>query len=87
MSPRHFTDSAKVKEISINRALKEMYNLEFNEINPDSEGSSNEDDRFVNMLQENIQRVNGYYQLQLPFKESTCMPNNRAQEDKRLKSV
>ena len=88
MSNHHFLESANFKESSISHILAEMYDLEFNEINGDLEGPSHEDDRFIKLMQDNVEMVDGHYQIPLPFKEEVAdMPNNRIQAEKRLKSV
>ena len=88
LSHHHFTEPTTIKESSINHALTEMYNLEFNEVNGDLEGLSNEDDRFLHMMQDEVRMVDGHYELPLPFKEwNVVMPNNRSQAEKRLKSI
>ena len=65
-----------------------MYDLEFNEINGDLDGPSNEDDRFMRLMQKEVKQEDGHYQLPLPFKEKAIeMPNNWMQAEKRLQSA
>ena len=45
-----------------------MYDLEFNEINGDLDGPSNEDDTFMRFMQKEVKQEDGHYQLPLAFK-------------------
>ena len=64
-----------------------MYNLEFNDEYNSELGLSGEDNKFMCLMKDSVKLVEGHYELPLPFKEDTILPNNRLQAEKRFKSV
>ena len=87
--PNHrFVATAEAKDQVINKKLQEMYTLEFNELNSESEGYSQEDERFMEIMNNGVGKVDGHYQLPLPFKsDKVYLPCNKKQAEKRLSSV
>ena len=87
--PNHrFVETAEAKDQLINKRLQEMYSLEFNEINSETQGYSQEDERFMEIMTNKVVKVDGHYQLPLPFRnDNVNLPCNRKQAEKRLDSV
>lgn len=84
----HFVEKSHVKDRAIDKKLEDMYNLEFNEIDSENKGPSKEDEKFMEIMASNVKKVNGHYQLPLPFKsDDVNLPDNRKQAEKRLHSV
>ena len=72
--------------------LKKLYNLCFTEshhmANKEMVGASQEDKRFLQILEEGAKLVNGHYEIPLPFKRvDVQLPNNKVQAEKRLASL
>ena len=83
-----FVEASEAKDTYISKRLKEMYTLEFNEINGEAEAYSKEDEKFLEIMNSSVQKVDGHYQLPLPFKSAAVnLPCNRRQAEKRLNSV
>ena len=84
--PLHVKDtlnpSKSVKETVSPQAIQQMFELDFNDhkSGPDECSYSQEDKRFMTVIEEGIQRHNGHYVIPLPFtKSQLTMPNNRDQ--------
>lgn len=82
--PLHVKDtlnpSKSVKETVSPQAIQQMFELDFNDhkSGPDECSYSQEDKRFMTVIEEGIQRHNGHYVIPLPFtKSQLTMPNNR----------
>ena len=87
-SHHHFVQASEARDKFIDKKLQEMYSLEFNEINSETEGLSKEDEKFLRIMDDNVCKVDGHYQLPLPFKNDTAsLPCNRKQAEKRLNSI
>ena len=58
--------------------LKEMYNKEFHETNSEKKALSREDERFIQIMDDNIQREGKKYMLPIPFRNSNLtLPDNK----------
>ena len=80
--------SSKVKDDSITDALQSMYHHDFPESKGEKKALSNEDKRFVKIMEEEIQQVDGHYQLPLPMRDpERIFPDNRYQALQRLRSI
>ncbi|XP_050414070.1 uncharacterized protein LOC126828362 [Patella vulgata] len=78
----------RFKEIFSPQTVLEMFERDFNEdpINQNSEeyGLSQDDRKFIEIVNDGISNVNGHYQIPLPFrKEHILFPDNRLQAVKR----
>ena len=88
IAEHHFASAGQIKDTFTDKLLTEMYNLEFNEINGEEEAPSKDDDKFMAIMSERAVKVDGHYELPLPFKDNNVsLPNNRKQIEKRLLSV
>ncbi len=71
---------ASVNRISVSRLeemLSNQYNHDFNERISEGKGMSREDVRFLKIMDESIQLLNGHYSVKLPFrKDQVTLPNN-----------
>ena len=72
--------------------LKKIYNHDFTEshhmANKEMVGASQEDKRFLQILEEGAKLVNGHYEIPLPFRRvDVQLPNNKVQAEKRLASL
>ena len=83
----YYSERTIVKDNTISQALAEMYNLEFNDEYNSELSLSGEDNKFMCLMKDSVKLVEGHYELPLPFKEDTILPNNRLQAEKRFKSV
>ena len=77
-----------VKEIINPDSILRMFEMDFNEYYsdtlPNERGHSQEDLKFFNIVQQDIQFVDGHFILPLPFKNSDVQfPNNKCQAIKR----
>lgn len=75
-----------MKETVSPQAIQQMFELDFSDhkSGPDKCSYSQEDKRFMAVIEEGIQRHNGHYVIPLPFRKSQLtMPNNRDQALKR----
>ena len=87
-SNHHFTLSTPVKDISLTQSLQEMYKHDFPEESSEKMSLSNEVLIFMATMRDSIKKVNGHYQLPLPFRNPNLnIPNNREQAVCRLKSI
>ena len=72
-----------VKEIIVPETLIKMFEVDFNDNadqDPCAHGHSQEDKRFMKIVEEVTQHVDGHYLVPLPFRHpNTKMPNNREQ--------
>ena len=84
----HFVEASEAKDKFIDKKLQDMYTLEFNEVNSETQAFSQEDEKFIEIMNNNVQKVDGHYQVPLPFRNDTVnLPCNRKQAEKRLISV
>ena len=72
--------------------LKKIYNHDFTEsyhmANKEMVGASQEDKRFLQILEEGAKLANGLYEIPLPFRRvGVQLPNNKVQAEKRLTSL
>ena len=77
-----------VKETVSPQAIQQMFELDFNDhkSGPDECSYSQEDKRFMTVIEEGIQHHNGHYVIPLPFRKSQLTtPNNRDQALKRAR--
>ena len=76
------------KEIMAPETLLRMFEMEFNDHSmgkvPEQRGHSQEDRKFLNMVENRVRQVNGHYEIPLPFRQQDVnMPNNKEQAIKR----
>ena len=81
----YFAVHQVVKEIFTPQALNRMMDIEFSERKVKNEhGLSQEDKLFLKKVERGIKRVEGHYEIPLPFREDdVIMPDNRAQVELR----
>ena len=82
----------KVHDNEVPDMLKKLYNLCFTEshhmANKEMVGASQEDKRFLQILEEGAKLVDGHYEISLPFRRvDVQLPNNKLQAEKRLASL
>ena len=90
---KHFLAvETQVEDIGIKLMLQNLYNEEFNEVQPERkngvfgelENLSAEDKQFMKMMENGAKFVNGHYQLPLPLRNpALIMLNNRTMVEKR----
>ena len=91
-SHRHFGGRAlfscnnRVKEVISPRAVAQMFELDFKEISSTELAPSQEDKRFMKILQDGLRKTDdNRFELPLPFKhQGVQLPNNRPMAMKRL---
>ena len=84
----HFSSSEKVSDAIVSNQLQQMYQMDFSEVESEQRSYSKEDHRFISLMESEVKKVDGHYQVPLPFKNKNIkMPNNRQQAFKRLESV
>lgn len=77
-----------VQDASISTMLKEMYESEFNESASERRALSIEDKKILRIMEERGRKVEGHYEMPLPFRhDDTNLPNNPLQAVRRLASV
>ena len=82
VASHYFCIPTRVRDQSITNQLTRMYQHDFNEVGDLSilKGASQEDIKFLKTMEENVEKVDGHYQLPLPFRNSDVMfPNNKPQ--------
>lgn len=80
----HFTYRTHVKEVSPAMVLQ-MFEYELTEGIDDTDKMSYEDRKFLKIVNENVKKVDGHFELPLPLKNKEIkMPNNRVLAEKRL---
>lgn len=88
----HYVNNIVVKEFESSKEIilpqqnLNMFELDFNDhaVSTDMPSLSKEDQAFLKTAHENINLVNGHYELPLPFRETEVMlPNNKEQAIKR----
>ena len=68
--------------------LKEMYTKEFHETNSERKALSREDERFIKIMDDNIQREGKNYMLPIPFRNpNLTLPDNKIIATRRLTSL
>lgn len=77
-----------VKENSLTNVLEKMYHHDFPEVNSEKMCLSNEDRQFMSLMEQEVQKRDGHYQLPLPFREfNKQLTDNKVQALQRLNSV
>ena len=85
MSKHHFLIQKDVEDTSVKSMLVKMYESEFVEHNSEKQALSQEDQRFMSIMNNNCQRVDGHYQLPLPFRNKDLkMPYNKKMAIQRI---
>ena len=92
VASHYFGTPDEIKDVSAKQMLKLMYNTEFSETRLEAAGigSANfeelsyEDKKFLEMMDENTEKVGKHYQLPLPLKNHKTFPNNRYLAEKKL---
>lgn len=67
--------------------LVQQYNHDFRESAYEKEEMSQEDLRFLNIMNTSFKLQDGHYQLPLPFKGDPKMPNNQLMAEQRAESL
>ena len=86
----HFFQLKKeVEENDVRDMLQKIYNHEFIEsqhkFNRENDGMSQEDLKFMQVLDNDTKRINGHYEIPLPLRDDNVrFPNNRLQAEKRF---
>jgi hypothetical protein len=87
-SGRNLALDTDVKENSLTNALEKMYRHDFPEVNSEKMCLSNEDRQFMSLMEQEVQKRDGHYQLPLPIREvNKQLPDNKVQALQRLNSV
>ena len=87
-SHRKIEQLRTIKEIDIERMFLRMYENDFNEVNYEKKGMSQNDRKFLEIMQKGVTKDAGHYVLPLPFKDVNFnLPNNRNQAERRCESV
>ena len=77
-----------VKDLEVEQALKDVWNVETSERNSEKVSLSMEDRKFLEIMKNNIRMVDGHYELPLPFRDDDPkMPCNRKLAEKRMNSI
>ena len=88
LADHHFTSSEPVKDAFISQGLQRLYNVDFPEDRAEEVTLSVEDNRFLELMNKEIVKIDGHYQLPLPFRDpDIVVPNNRPQAISRLTST
>ena len=89
ISSHIFSSAGRVNDEETTRNLRKMFLLDFpEEMNSEQQAMSHEDLQFIKIMKDNVTKVEGHYQLPLPFKESSpTIPNNKKHALQRLASV
>ena len=91
IASHYFGIPDEIKDVSAKQMLKLIYNTEFSETSLEGVGIgsanlgelSDEDKKFLEMMDENTKKVGKHYQLPLPLKNHKKSPNNRYLAEKR----
>ena len=68
--------------------LNNMYHLDFNENQGENDAMSNEDHKFLEIMNSGVAFTDGHYQLPLPFRNSdVTMPINKVQAIRKAQSL
>ena len=87
---KHFFQSKKkVKENDVTEMLQKMYKPDFTEsqlkLSGENNGVSQEDLKFMQILENGTRPINGHYEILLPLRDDNVrFPNNRLQAEKRF---
>ena len=81
-----FVVKSRSKEVISPAAVKKMFEADFSEQNVETRGLSQEDRRFMKIVEDGFGRCNnGHYEMPLPLKEQDPeLPNNRELALRRL---
>ena len=77
----------KHEEKKLEGQVERMFRMDFSEsqVNPSAVEMSLEDSRALSIMESSTRKVNGHYQIDLPWRHSSpCLPNNRKMAEKRL---
>ena len=73
-----FSLKNKIKEIIDPNSIIKMFELDFNQNYGDSKVLSQEDRKFIRILEKGISFRDGHYQMPLPFRDDMpSLPNNK----------
>ena len=79
VSKHHFVVQRNIEDTSIKQMLSKMYNSEFSEAYNEKTSLSQEDRKFMNIMESGCKVIRGHYQLPLPFRDNEVrMPYNKA---------
>ena len=89
VSGHFFQSKREVKENDITDMLHKMYNHGFTEsqhkVNRENDGKSQEDLKFMQVLNNGAKPIDGHYEIPLPLRDDNVrFPNNRSQAEKRF---
>ncbi len=88
LSKHHFAVQKEMEDTSIKEMLVKIYESEFIESNSEKRSLSQEDHKFMSIMTENCQLVNGRYQLPLPFRSNhVTIPYNKRMAIQRLEPL
>ena len=84
-----FQSKKEEKENEVTEMLQKMYNHEFtesqNKLNRENDGMSQEDLKFMQVLDNGTRLIDGHYEIPLPLHDDNVrFPNNRLQDEKRF---
>ena len=78
----------QVIDIGLKEMMLRMYDHDFSELKSNPSCMSQEDKRFMTMLQSESKFIDGHYEVPLPFRhEDVTMPSNRNQAVQRMKTI
>ena len=84
----HCFASEKRDDNLINNSLKEMYTMEFNEVDSEKQALSQEDEEFMEKMRKGASRKGLKHVLPLPFRnDNVVLPDNRHMVKNRLASL
>ena len=87
-SRHHFAVESEIEDASVKEMLLKLYESEFSDLSSEKRTLSQEDNKFMSIMRNNVQLLNGHYELPLPFSvQDVKMPNNRKQVLQRTESV
>ena len=89
LSKHHFAVQEEAEDTKIiKEMLTRMYDSEFNDVHSEKTSLSQEDCKFMSIMENNCQLVAGHYQLPLPFRSNNVkMPYNKQMAVQRLNSL
>ena len=80
-----FASKEKVDDTYITKSLKEMYTMEFNEVDREKQALSQEDEEFMEIMRNGAKKKGPRHILPLPFRnDKVTLPNNRLVVKNRL---
>jgi hypothetical protein len=80
--------STEMGDESLQRNLDRLWEMDFAELkNPDGPCPSREDERATAVMKSSVRSVNGHYQVALPWKKDSLLPNNKEYAQVRLEQT